>query len=34
MAKKTAVIEENLDRRLDRIEKLLSQGRDEKLGES
>jgi hypothetical protein len=28
MAKKTAVIEENLERRLDRIEKLLSDGRN------
>jgi hypothetical protein len=31
MAKKTAVIEENLERRLDRIEKLLLEGRDQKL---
>ncbi len=28
MAKKTAEIEENLERRLDRIEKLLAQGSD------
>ena len=34
MAKKTAVIEENLERRLERIEKLLSQQSDKKLGES
>jgi hypothetical protein len=31
MAKKTAVIEENLECRLDRIEKLLSEKRDQKL---
>ena len=29
MAKKTAVIEENLERRLDRIEKLLADGREQ-----
>ena len=34
MAKKTAVIEENLERRLERIEKLLSQQSDKKLDES
>jgi hypothetical protein len=32
MAKKTAEIEENLERRLDRIEKLLARERDEKAG--
>jgi len=32
MAKKTAEIEQNLESRLDRIEKLLSEGRDEKGG--
>jgi hypothetical protein len=32
MAKKTAEIEENLELRLDRIEKLLARGRDEKAG--
>ncbi len=32
MAKKTAETEENLERRLDRIEKLLSEGRNERLG--
>ena len=30
MAKKTAVTEENLERRLDRIEKLLAEGRNQK----
>jgi hypothetical protein len=34
MAKKTGVIEENLERRLDRIEKLLSEERDQKLDRS
>jgi len=32
MAKKTAVTEENLERRLDRIEKLLSEKRDQMVG--
>jgi predicted DNA-binding transcriptional regulator len=32
MAKKTAEIEQNLEQRLDRIEKLLSARRDEKAG--
>jgi ABC-type Fe3+ transport system permease subunit len=32
MAKKTAVIEENLEQRLDRIEKLLAEGREQKSG--